>query len=111
MVRAVIVGLMVAFASVVVVAEEAKKDNAPPEGFVALFNGKDLSGWKGLMDPKKGLDNPFKRAKVSPEELAKAQAEADENMRAHWRVEDGALVFDGKGRSLCTAKDYGDFEM
>ena len=32
-------------------------------------------------------------------------------MRAHWKVEDGALVFDGKGRSLCTAKDYGDFEM
>ena len=32
-------------------------------------------------------------------------------MRAHWKVEDGMLVFDGKGRSLCTAKDYGDFEM
>jgi hypothetical protein len=32
-------------------------------------------------------------------------------MRAHWKVQDGALVFDGKGRSLCTAKDYGDFEM
>ena len=32
-------------------------------------------------------------------------------MRAHWKVVDGVLVFDGKGRSLCTAKDYGDFEM
>ena len=32
-------------------------------------------------------------------------------MRDHWRVEDGALVFDGKGDSLCTAKDYGDFEL
>ena len=32
-------------------------------------------------------------------------------MRAHWKVEDGALVFDGKGRSLVIAKDYGDFEM
>ncbi len=32
-------------------------------------------------------------------------------MREHWKVEDGALVFDGKGRSLCTMKDYGDFEM
>lgn len=29
-------------------------DAAPPEGFVSLFNGKDLSGWKGLVaDPKK----------------------------------------------------------
>ena len=32
-------------------------------------------------------------------------------MQKHWKVEDGALVFDGKGRSLATAKDYGDFEM
>jgi hypothetical protein len=91
-------------------AEEAKlPDNTPPEGFVAVFNGKDLSGWKGL--PKSPLDNPFKRAEADPAELAKAQAAADEDMRAHWKVEDGALVFDGKGRSLCTAKDYGDFEM
>jgi hypothetical protein len=111
MIRTVTLALLVGLASLVVRAEEAKKDNTPPEGFVALFNGKDLTGWKGLLDPKKGLDNPFKRAKLSPDELAKAQAEADDNMRKHWRVEDGALVFDGKGRSLCTAKDYGDFEM
>ena len=26
------------------------KDNMPPEGFVALFNGKDLTGWKGHID-------------------------------------------------------------
>jgi hypothetical protein len=93
---------------------EEQKDNTPPEGFVALFNGKNLDGWKGLPKPKgakSGPDNPFVRAKLSPEELKKVQAEADENMRAHWRVEDGALVFDGKGRNLCTAKDYGDFEM
>ena len=84
-------------------------DNTPPPGFVALFNGKDLAGWKGLL--KQPLDSPAQRAKLSPEELAKAQKEADKDMRAHWRVEDGVIVFDGKGRSLCTAKDYGDFEM
>jgi len=83
-------------------------DNTPPEGFVALFNGKDLTGWKGLVSPDKG---PPARAKMSPTQLAEAQKKADERMRAHWRVEDGALVFDGKGDSLCTAKDYGDFEM
>jgi hypothetical protein len=84
-------------------------DNIPPEGFVALFNGKDLAGWRGL--PKGPNDNPIKRNALTPEERAKVQAEADENMRAHWKVEDGALVFDGKGRSLCTEKQYGDFEM
>jgi hypothetical protein len=83
--------------------------NQPGEGFVALFNGKDLNGWKGLL--KAPYDNPAKRAALAPAELANLQQEADENMRAHWTVVDGVLYFDGKGRSLCTTKDYGDFEM
>ncbi len=77
----------------------------PPEGFVSLFNGKDLTGWKGL------VGNPKSRAEMSPADLAAAQEKADEEMRAHWSVVDGEIVFDGKGQSLCTAKDYGDFEM
>jgi hypothetical protein len=86
-------------------------DNTPPEGFTALFNGKDLTNWKGLL--KEPLDSPARRAKASREELARAQVEADANMKEHWKVEDGVLVFDGRrgGRSLATAKDYGDFEM
>jgi hypothetical protein len=80
-------------------------DNAPPEGFVALFNGRNLDGWKGL------VADPVKRAKMSKDELAAAQAKADQRMHDHWKVADGALVFDGKGDSLCTAKDYGDFEL
>ncbi len=87
----------------------APRLNQPPKGFKALFNGKDLTGWKGLL--KGPYDNPSKRAALSPEERKDLQKAADEDMRAHWNVEDGALVFDGKGRSLCTAKDYGDFEM
>jgi len=83
--------------------------NKPPKGFVALFNGKDLAGWKGLL--KGPYDNPSRRATLTPDKLKELQKEADGDMRAHWKVADGALVFDGKGRSLCTAKDYGDFEM
>ena len=32
----------------------AQEQNKPPEGFVALFNGTDLSGWYGLghFDPR-----------------------------------------------------------
>lgn len=79
------------------------------EGFVSLFNGKDLTGWKGLLAGPN--DNPVKRAALSKEVLERAQAEADDNMRAHWKAENGVLVFDGKGRSICTAKDYRNFEM
>ncbi|MBN2317102.1 MAG: DUF1080 domain-containing protein [Sedimentisphaerales bacterium] len=89
--------------------QQPGKLNEPPAGFTALFNGKDLSGWKGLL--KRPYDNPSKRAELSPEERKELQNEADENMREHWKAEDGVLVFDGKGRSLCTAQDYGDFEM
>jgi hypothetical protein len=80
-------------------------DNSPPPGFVALFNGKDLTGWKGL------VASPPARAKMSPEQLAKAQDAADKLVREHWKVEDGVLHYDGKANSLCTVKDYGDFEM
>ncbi len=97
-----------AFALVVtcsITAFSAEEANKPPEGFTALFNGKDLTNWKGL------VGTPASRAKMSTEQLAEAQAKADEKMKAHWKVEDGILVFDGKGDSLCTAKDYANFEM
>jgi len=86
---------------------KTETDNTAPEGFTALFNGKDLNGWKGLTKP----DSPIERAALSPERRAEAQKEADENIRAHWKVENGEIVFDGKGRSLCTMKDYANFEM
>jgi hypothetical protein len=86
-----------------------EKENTPPEGFTALFNGKDLKGWKGLQAPPN--DNPSKRAQLDPAAFQAEQDKADEDMRAHWRVADGEIVFDGKGRSLCTKKDYANFEM
>jgi Domain of Unknown Function (DUF1080) len=86
-----------------------EQDNTPPESFSALFDGHDLAGWKGLLASP--YDNPIKRAALSPEDRATRQKQADDNMRAHWKAENGEIVFDGKGRSLCTAKDYGDFEM
>ncbi|MBI5092325.1 MAG: DUF1080 domain-containing protein [Candidatus Hydrogenedentes bacterium] len=77
----------------------------PLKGFEPLFDGKTLAGWKGL------VTDPVKRAAMKPEELAAAQAKADESMRAHWSVVDGILNFDGKGEALCTGRDYEDFEM
>jgi HEAT repeat protein len=80
-----------------------------PGGFEALFNGKDLAGWRGVLLPPN--DNPIKRAQLSSEEYTDQQAKADESMRSHWYVEDGVLVFDGKGFSLSTERDYEDFEL
>ncbi|MBE0537385.1 MAG: DUF1080 domain-containing protein [Phycisphaerae bacterium] len=80
-----------------------------PEGFVALFNGKDLTGWKGLLASPN--DNPAKRAALDAAKLKELQAKADETMRAHWSVDNGVLHFDGRGFSLATARNYADFEM
>ena len=72
-------------ASGVVEAGEPRP-NVPPEGFKALFNGKDLTGWKGL------VGNPKTRAKMSKEQLAAEQKKADELAAEHWKVVDGVLV-------------------
>lgn len=88
-------------------AKQWLKDADPNEkGYVNLFNGKDLSGWKGL------VDNPISRAKMSADQLKQKQEKADDIMRANWKVEDGLLVYEGHSfDNLCSEKAYGDFEM
>lgn len=61
--------------------------DAVPDGFVSLFNGKDLSDW------------------VIPE-----------GDNGHWKVLDGVIDYDAQSeakgdRNLWTAKEYGDFEL
>lgn len=76
------------------------------EGFTPLFNGKNLTGWKGL------VGDPKKRAAMSATALAEAQAKADELAAAHWKIESGALVYRGTNYdNLVTAKDYVNFEL
>jgi hypothetical protein len=74
-------------------------------GFVSLFNGVDLDGWKAL------VGNPITRSKMSDTELAAAQKSADEKTKGDWIVKDGLLVFTGHGENLATAKQYSDIEM
>lgn len=75
------------------------------EGFVAMFNGNDLTGWQGL------VENPITRAKMKPADLAKKQAEANKRMTENWSVKEGCIWFTGKGDNLCSVKEYADFEM
>ena len=91
--------------------KDSKTQNVPPEGFVALFNGKDLSGWIGMNFHKVKGKSPAavkKMPKAEREELLKKNWE---DVLEHWSVEKGELVNDGHGVYLTTAKDYGDFEL
>ena len=80
--------------------------NQPPKGFTALFNGKNLSGWWGLK-----TEDPAKWMALDKEALAKKKAASLKDIAAHWTVENGELVNDGKGQYLSTEKNYGDFEL
>jgi len=81
-------------------------DQMPDEkGLVSMFNGKDLTGWKGL------VANPVKLSKISKRDLEKKQKEANTKMFENWGVKDGMIVFNGKGANMVSARNYADFEM
>ena len=75
------------------------------EGFKSMFNGKDLTGWQGL------VENPAARANMRTVDLERKQAEANVMVPASWSVKDGCIWFNGKGDNLCSITEYGDFEM
>jgi hypothetical protein len=79
--------------------------NVPPEGFTALFNGKDLTGWQSVIDMKQ-------RKTLTPEQIQSRLEKDNAKMLKHWTVKDGVIHYDGKGKkNLQTVKDYGDFEL
>ena len=77
--------------------------DAPPEGFRALFNGKDLSGWHGH-NPRQGL-------KLIGEKKAADLAKQRADFPSHWRVENGELVNAGTGPCATTDEEFGDIEL
>ncbi len=98
--------LLVAANAIALGAEDPQTPNVPPEGFTALFNGEDLSGWHGMphFDPRK-------LAEMSEADRDKQIAEWTKEAKAHWKVEDGALINDGQGPYLTTDREFGDIEL
>lgn len=94
-------------------------DNVPPEGFTALFSGRDLAGWYGwgTRDPAElramsAEDRAaYKRSSIEGGLLDAKGVDKKEHLLAHWRVENGELVNDGQGLYATTDRDYGDFEF
>lgn len=77
-----------------------------PKGFIALFNGKDLDGWWGAE-----TEDPRKYMALSAEEFKTKHDTSLDNIRRHWRVENGELINDGEGLYLTTDEYFGDFEL
>src|SRR2546430_161733 len=78
--RYLLLAIVAGILTVSVVAEE-KKEAKPEAGFVSLFNGKDLTGWKTHPDDK-----------------------------ARWSVKDGCIVGEGPAGHLYSERgDYVNF--
>lgn len=89
------------------------EDNVPPAGFTALFNGKDLTGWRGgsTFDHRKLLAMNEADRKKQIDKWTATMTVVGKNGKPHWSVENGELVNDGFGDYATTEKDYGDFEL
>lgn len=87
-------------------AEDTAAEDTAPEGFQALFNGQDLTGWHARphFDPRELAAMPEDQRRTT---LDGWMAEA----RQHWTVDDGELVNDGEGPYLTTDQDFGDIEL
>ena len=98
--------LLPSLAALLALAASAFAQGQPPAGFTALFNGKDLAGWRGgdTFDHRKVL------AASEPERAALLQKWTDD-MLLHWKVEGGELLNDGNGKYCTTEKEFGDFEL
>ena len=71
----------------------------PPKGFTALYNGRDLTGWRGgdTYDHRKWLALP-------DAERATLDADWTADMRAHWRAEGPELALADRKFSLLIAR-------
>jgi len=78
----------------------------PPEGYRALFNGKDLTGWHGMPH-----FSPIDLAKLTPEEKASHLAKWTADAKEHWKAENNELVNDGNGAYLTTDDEFTDYEF
>jgi Domain of Unknown Function (DUF1080) len=101
--------LVLTMAACAVAAGAPQAPAKPPKGFISLFDGKDLSGWRG----RQPNYDPAAEAKLPREELAAKQAAWNAARDLHWKVDTakGEIVSDGQSPHLATAKDYGDFEF
>ncbi len=75
----------------------------PPDGFRAIFNGKDLTGWHGL--------NPHHTAKLTGEKRDANIKQQRADFPQHWTVENGELVNNGHGPYATTDEEFGDMEF
>lgn len=77
-----------------------------PEGYRALFNGTDLTGWHGMPH-----FNPEQFAALSEEDKEAKLKEWNQSIQEHWFVQNEAIVNDGHGAYLTSDESFRDYEL
>lgn len=83
----------------------ARVYNRADRDFDLLFNGRDLQGWYGGLDPTRQAESSSAKAKAVNRRIS------DLNMNTHWTIAGGALVHDGQGSDIFSESEYGDVEL
>lgn len=84
-----VLGIVAFVLAVALVCAGVQKSSAQEKEAIALFNGKDFTGWRMFVDPK---------ANVKPQDI--------------FQVQDGVIRVDGSVNGyLITEKEYGDYEL
>jgi hypothetical protein len=101
------VALLLALALVQLTPAEDKKEENK-DGWVQLFNGKDLTGWKLPENPNPGSIKEIIKVEKDGKVVAYHGKDKNDKEFPLWRVEDGNLI--GSGPSTHLFSDRGDYE-
>jgi hypothetical protein len=85
---------------------------ADADGYVALFNGKDMTGWKIHPDTNKKAFPKIVEKKEGDKVVALIGVDASGKETVMWQVKDGLLIGGGAMSHIYTEKgDYKDFKF
>jgi hypothetical protein len=87
----------------------SRADDKKEEGWIQLFNGKDLTGWK-MFDPPSGEFKGLKEVKNSDGKVTSYVGELKKGGEVTlWRVEDGTIIGGGPSSHLFTDIEADNF--
>jgi hypothetical protein len=95
--------LIALFVALSAIAPADAAEPEPPQGFRAIFNGEDLSGWYGL--------NPHRAANLTGQPREDNLQQQRTEFKEHWYIENGELVNDGHGPYATSDEEFGDIEF
>jgi hypothetical protein len=79
------------------------------EGWVQLFNGKDLTGWKMVNPPSGQFESVTAKADPAGKVVAYEGKLKDGKTETLWQVKDGLLIGAGPASHLFSEQEYDDF--